>query len=239
MPTIVFCSPKGGAGKTTAALLLATQLVKIAPVTVVDADPNHPIKAWASTATIPPGLSIVADANEDTIADRIDDAAAVTPFVVVDLEGTASKIVVMAISRADFVIVPTQGSELDAEQASRAFQVIRQHEKAMRRANPDYVLPYSVLLTRTNPAIRARTLAHIQRSLIDAGIPVFKSELNEREAFRGIFSFRQTLELLPSDEVPNLEKAIVNASEFAAEVVNALRTVHQNHQNHVQPGVSA
>ncbi len=43
MPTIVFVSPKGGVGKTTAALLLASELARAAPVTVVDADPNHPI----------------------------------------------------------------------------------------------------------------------------------------------------------------------------------------------------
>ena len=46
MPTIVFVSPKGGVGKTTSALLLATQLANLYDVTVIDADPNRPIKAW-------------------------------------------------------------------------------------------------------------------------------------------------------------------------------------------------
>ncbi|RYF34242.1 MAG: ParA family protein, partial [Cytophagaceae bacterium] len=45
MPTIVFVSPKGGAGKTTAALILASELARGAAVTVIDADPNHPIKS--------------------------------------------------------------------------------------------------------------------------------------------------------------------------------------------------
>lgn len=43
MPTIVFVSPEGGLGKTTAALLLASELAQAARATVVDADPNHPI----------------------------------------------------------------------------------------------------------------------------------------------------------------------------------------------------
>jgi len=147
MPTIVFVSPKGGAGKTTSALVLASQLAKKTKVTVIDADPNHPIATWATGANKPANLTVISDTDEETIADRIDEAAAETPFVIVDLEGTASKIVVMAVSRADYVIVPTQGSELDAEQAGKALNVIRQHEKSMRRADPDYVLPYSVLLT--------------------------------------------------------------------------------------------
>lgn len=224
MPTIVFVSPKGGAGKTTSALILATQLAKKTKVTVIDADPNHPIATWATGGNKPDNMTVISDTNEETIADRIDDAAAESPFVIVDLEGTASKIVVMAVTRADFVIIPTQGSELDAEQAGKALNVIRQHEKSMRRANSEYKLPYKVLLTRTNAAIRARTLSHIQKSMLNAGIPVFDAEMNEREAFKAVFSFRQPLEMLDRAAVSNVEKAIANAEEFAVEVINTLRT---------------
>ncbi len=49
MPTIVFASPKGGAGKSTAAVLLATELaLKGAAVTIIDADPNKPVSEWAT-----------------------------------------------------------------------------------------------------------------------------------------------------------------------------------------------
>ncbi len=50
MPTIVFVSPKGGVGKTTAALLLSLELAAARAVTVIDADPNHPIAAWGKGA---------------------------------------------------------------------------------------------------------------------------------------------------------------------------------------------
>lgn len=223
MPTIVFVSPKGGAGKTTSALVLASQLARVAEVTVIDADPNHPIATWATGPNKPASMKVVADVDEETILDKIEAAAAQTPFVVVDLEGTASKIVVMAVSQADFVVVPTQGSQLDAEQAGRALRVIQQQEKMVRRTQPDYRLPYSVLLTRTNSAIRTRTLAHIAKGLIDAGIPVFETELNEREAFRAMFSFRQPLDHLDPSEVANLDKAIANAEAFTKEVLDTLR----------------
>ena len=223
MPTIVFVSPKGGAGKTTSALILALQIARGTKVTIIDADPNHPIKAWAISENKPINLAVVSDVDEDNIAEKIEEASEQTPFVIVDLEGTASKIVIMAVSRADFVIVPTQGSQLDAEQAGRAFRVIQQQEKSVRRVQPDYKLPYSVLLTRTNPAIRTRTLKHIEQGLIDAGIPVFRTELNEREAFRAMFSFRQPLENLNGADVANLDKAINNAERFASEVIETLR----------------
>ena len=53
--------------------------------------------------------------------------------------------------------------------------------------------------------------------LIDTGIPVLETELNERDAFKAIFSFQQTLDRLSAAEVPNLDKAKTNVDEFARE----------------------
>lgn len=218
MPTIAFVSPKGGAGKTTSAFLLSTALAKLQPVTLIDADPNHPIRNWATGGNTPPGMTIVSDANEDTIIERIEDAAANTPFVVVDLEGTASMIVIKAISQADFVIIPAQGSQLDANEASRAIRVVLQSAKMTGKPRP-----YAVLLTRTSPLIRTRGLAHIQNGLIASGIPVLETELNERDAFKAVFSFQRTLDQLSSADVPNLDKARLNVWEFVHEVVERLK----------------
>jgi chromosome partitioning protein len=218
MPVIVFASPKGGAGKTTSALVLATQIARHSPVTVIDADPNRPIKNWAEGENTPAGFHVIADADEENILDYIEEATSKTPYVVVDLEGTASKIVLLAVSQADLVIIPMQPSQLDADQASRALRVVRQQEKMSRR-----VVPYGVLFTRTNNAVRSRTLRHITQTLTDSGIRVFRSELNEREAFRAMFAFSEPLEKLDPAEVSNVPKAIENAEWFAEEVAEMLR----------------
>ena len=208
MPTIVFASPKGGAGKTTAALVLATQISRGAPVTIIDADPNLPIKTWAGAGNAPSNLSVISDVTEDNIIQHIEDAAQKTPFV----------IVLMAVSQADLVIIPTQGSQLDAEQAGKALSVMRKQEQMTKRA-----VPYAVLMTRTNPAIRTRTTGHIQKSLADAGIPVFETQLHEREAYRAIFSFKQPLDGLDPKDVANIPKAIANAEQFAQEVIAKIK----------------
>jgi chromosome partitioning protein len=218
MPTIAFVSPKGGAGKTTSAFLLATSLARFQDVTVIDADPNRPIQTWANGGNAPARLSVVSEVDEDTIIERIEDAASKTPFVIVDLEGTASKIVVYAISQADLVIIPTQGSQLDANEAGRAIRVVMQSQKMTKNETP-----YAVLLTRTSPSIRTRTQSHIQNGLIAAGIPVFNTELNERDAFRAVFSFQQTLDGLDPADVANLDKAKNNVWEFVEEVVERLK----------------
>ncbi|AME28760.1 ParA family protein [Burkholderia sp. PAMC 26561] len=222
MPTIVFVSPKGGAGKTTSALILAEQIARSAPVTIIDADLNHPIQSWAAGPNTPKNLTVVSNADEENIIDVIEESATRTPFVIVDLEGTAAKIVLLAVSQADLVIVPTQGSQLDAAQASRALRVIKQQEKMSRRA-----VPYGVLITRTNPTIRTRTSVHLMNTFREAGIVMLNTELHEREAFKALFAFNQPLSHLDPKDVSNIDKAIANAEAYAAEVIGMLRTSHE------------
>lgn len=115
MPTIVFLPPKGGAGKSTSAVLLASELAnRGGAVTIIDADPNKPVSHWAKRSELPKKLAVVGDVSEDTIIDQIEDAARKSASVIVDLERTASVMASYATSRADLVLIPTQGSHLDA-----------------------------------------------------------------------------------------------------------------------------
>jgi chromosome partitioning protein len=219
MPTIVFASPKGGAGKSTSAVVLATELAQRGTaVTVIDADPNHPVSQWARRPGCPETLTVIGDISETTIIDTIEDASAKTAFVIVDLEGTASMTVAYAISRADLVVIPVQGSQLDAAEAAKAIRLIRQQEKAFARR-----IPYAVLFTRTSTAIRPRTFQHIRNEFSDHGVPAFQTQMHERDAFRAIFSFGGTLESLDPAQVSNVEAAVGNARAFAGEVITKLR----------------
>lgn len=221
MPNIVFASPKGGAGKSTSAVLLATELAqKGAAVTILDADPNKPVSQWAKRAGCPENLTVISDLFETTIFDEIDKAARQAAFVVVDLEGTASMMVGYAISRADLVIIPTQGSQLDAAEAVKAIKLIKEQERAFNKK-----IPYAILFTRTSSAIRPRLLQHIQDEFRKHGVLAFKTQIHEREAYRALFSFGGTLELLNPKQVSNLGAAVDNARAFAAEVIALLRAV--------------
>lgn len=223
MPTVTFISPKGGVGKTTSSLLFATQLAKRGVgVSVIDADPNYPIQKWSTGGHCPDNVHVVSDVTENNIASKIRAAAAIDPIVIVDLEGTAAKIVVHALQEADFVVIPMQGSLLDAEQASRAITLVKDQEQAVRRHVPDYVLPFSILMTRTPPAYQTRNMASLRKSLNDNDIPVFDTVLTEREAFKSMFFFQKPLDTLSTSEAPGIDKAIANADAFAAELISKL-----------------
>lgn len=219
MPTIVFASSKGGAGKSTSAVLLAAELATTgSSVTIIDADPNKPVSDWATQAGKPDNLSVIADVSERTIIDEIEKAATKSAFVIVDLEGTASMMVGFAMSRADLVVIPVQGSQLDAKEAVKSVQLVRAQERAFRCK-----IPFAVLFTRTNASVRSRTLKDIQSQVIEAGFPVFNVEVFERDAFRAIFSFGGTLYTLDRKQVSNIDAAIVNARSFAVEVLQRLK----------------
>ena len=219
MPTIVFASPKGGAGKSTSAVVLATELaLRGAEVVIIDADPNRPVSNWAQRPGRPETLTVLSEVTEASIIDEIEAAATRVPFVIVDLEGTASMTVAYAISRADLVIVPTQGSQLDAAEAAKAIRLVRQQERAFGRR-----IPYAVLLTRTSAAIRPRTLQHIREEMARNEVPVLNTQMHEREAFRAIFSFGGALRGLNSRQVGGLEAAVGNAQALAAEVIGLLK----------------
>src|SRR3954453_5149895 len=204
MPTIVFASPKGGVGKSTSAVVLASELARTGvDVVVVDADPNRPVSKWGNLDGKPANLAVVSDVTEGTIIDEIETCSTKVPFVVVDLEGTASMTVAYAISRADLVIIPVQGSQLDAAEAAKAIKLIRQQERAFARR-----IPYAVLFTRTSAVIRPRLRGHIRHELRAADVPIFAVQMHEREAFRAIFSFGGTIDTLqPSQSLTRIASA--------------------------------
>jgi chromosome partitioning protein len=123
-----------------------------------------------------------------------------------------------AISRADLTIIPTQGSQLDAAEAVKAIKLVRRQERAFNRT-----ISLAVLFTRTSAAIRPRSLQSIEAELFANKVPMFATQIHERDAYRAIFSFGGTLSKLDSSQVSNIKAAASNARAFAAEVVALLK----------------
>jgi chromosome partitioning protein len=218
MPIISFANPKGGAGKTTSALLLAGELAqKGAQVVIVDADPERWISQWGRLPGKPDLIAIVGEVTEDSIVDQIEKAAEAAEFVIVDLEGTASLMVANAIGMSDFVVIPAQGASMDAKGAAKTIKLIRNQERLARRP-----IPHSVLLTRTGAAVATRSLKNVRDQLDRAGIDVFETAIVERAAYRDMFDYGGLLADLGA-QTSNLDKARDNARAFAGEALAKLR----------------
>ena len=155
--------------------------------------------------------------TESTIVHVIGAEREQQQFVFVDLEGTASRLVSRAISRADLVVVPLQASAVDARQASRAVSLVQEEEDVLgRRIN------FRVLLTRTSPLIATKLEREIVSVLKGAELPQFATHLNERQAFKAVFARRLSLTELDQAQVSGVPEAIANADKLANELADVL-----------------
>jgi len=222
MPVIVMASPKGGVGKSTCAVLLATEFARMgAQVTVLDCDPNKSLTRWANHG-MPDGVILHSDVGRAEVVPTIKTADGDGRIVVVDLEGVASQLVSRAISQADLVIVPMQATALDAEIGSEALALVREEEEALGRD-----IPHAVVLTKTSAAVRSRVQRDLEKQLEDAGIDVIRPPLVARAAFSELFAYGGDLTAMMNN--PDIvtggkvDKALANATSFAEAVYERLK----------------
>lgn len=215
MPVIVIASPKGGAGKSTTAVLLGTELAYAgANVTFLDCDPNGSLTLWAERASLPERVTVLSSIGEADIIKTIRNHDQDGSVVVVDLEGVASRLVSRAISQADLVITPMRATTLDATIGVRALSLIAEEEEALNRT-----IRHAVVFTMTR-AIRSKQHTGIDQSLKSQGVDVIEPSLMERVAFSGFFEFGGDLRSMPKQG--NMDGALENASAFAKAVYQRL-----------------
>lgn len=215
MPTIVIASPKGGAGKSTVAVILGTEFAQAgAEVTMMDCDPNGSLTLWSERAPLPSRMQILSGVKEGEIIRTIKANDQDGKIVIVDLEGVASRLVSRAISQADLVIVPMRATTLDATIGVRALELIAEEAEALDRP-----IRHAVVFTMTR-AIQSKQHKGIVSSLKDQGVDVITPDLMERSAFSALFEFGGDLHSMPSQG--NAATARENARRFAQAVFERL-----------------
>lgn len=248
MALILFANTKGGSGKTTAAMVLAGELVSHgAKVVLLEGDPNRPLMSWAQARGAPVietsrtrvksaaeaaemiandagagqggKLVVVHDDDQEGIFEWIEGASSWAHFVIADPEGSPNEWLTDVASQAELVIIPFAPSALDAKQVSRTVQVLNRVSK--RSGRP---VNYRILLTRASAgAVMSRDEREIRGSLEKNGLPLMQTTLCERPAYRGLFKLDATIDELPAGTIGGLELARKNAAAYVSEIVAILK----------------
>ncbi|KQS97852.1 MULTISPECIES: ParA family protein [unclassified Rhizobium] len=214
MPVITFANTKGGAGKTTAALILATELARHgARVTILDADPQHWISHWHDISGKIPNVDVISYVTMASIQGHINENKAKTDYFIIDLAGARNTLMATAIGLSDHVMIPIQGCAMDAKGGAQVLELLGYLKE---KAGVD--IPHSVVLTRVNSLVTTRALQVVKQLLAQRAVHVLETPIIERSAFRDIFDCGGTLQTMDPHRVSNLDKACENARAFGDEV---------------------
>ena len=221
MTVIAFAASKGGVGKSTLCLLLASELAGQGMRTLVlDADPQHSSRQWAertkAAGRLPGKMRVERIDTEKDLAKRLqshDDA----DIVFVDVQGALNQFLTIAIVASDVAIVPARMSVIDMVEAVKIFD----YGKALRRA-PLRLLINGVKGIDQNTRGFQDALAIVRENQL----PVFNTVIRARNVYEQFSNDAGSLEALASDPAKRdqVDKARKNIVDLLNEVEKLLET---------------
>lgn len=178
MSLITVASSKGGVGKTTVALHLATMFARQGRTLLIDGDPQASAAKWAGwrrdTAFEPSPVTTRLNGKE--ILSEGQHLSTGYAHTVIDVGGRDSAGLRYALLLAKLAIIPIGASNLDAAAMTDLLEVV----EVAKTYNPE--LELRVLLTRVDP--RTKDAADMLGFLEELKLTVLKAQICERVAFR-------------------------------------------------------
>lgn len=217
MKVISFANAKGGSGKTTSAALLTSGLcARGYRVALMDCDPLYPLYDWSAGALPRKAVAVrVQDANQ--LANQIKALKPQTDYLVVDLSGATSVMNALAFALSDLVLVPMQGSMMDARGALHTIELITMVAENRRTA-----INASLVLTRVSPMVITNAVRCATQIAGERSVPFLPIPILERSAYRDMFSHGLNLADSARHGVSNLAKARLDIERLTDAVTGCL-----------------
>lgn len=182
MKLITFTSFKGGAGKTTSLMTIASALLERGlKVACFEADDNQPLAAWkgfgeeAGTWDANCSLFPAADLDQfEASFEAVDEAG--FDIALIDTRGGGSDLNQMLLVNADLVVIPTGLSIMEIADTTQTLSYVLQYLKQQ-----DLTTPFKVLANRT-PTTRMSATENESMDIIDA-CPHFVATIPNRRMF--------------------------------------------------------
>jgi chromosome partitioning protein len=171
MKVIIIAGQKGGAGKTTIAVHLATEALRRGlRVGIVDADPQLSATAWAN-ARLDTSLPVVAAAGPEL--NKALDLARDDKFdlIIIDSPPHATAATQKPYRLADLIVLPVRPSVFDLAALPASLDMV---ESANTKAA--FVI--------SSAPIRASEIIDTRRELEKTGFPVFDTVIHDRTPYR-------------------------------------------------------
>lgn len=213
-----FASTKGGVGKTSLVMALATDLRQRGrTVLLLDCDPNRHLTEWVRRRA-DDGVTAIDEITEANVRQMVQEHAPHYDHTLIDLAGFGNLTMLYAFSVSDVVLIPTQQSYMDIKETVRTFKVVSDSVGVLR-----HTPACSVVIVRTQAAIQSRVDRHARDLLGEQGVPAFRTELIERSLIK-----EMTYTGRGPGEVDPGSNADLNVRSLADEFVGFLRQAPSN-----------
>ncbi|MHC2296144.1 ParA family protein [Rhizobium mongolense] len=221
-------SGKGGAGKTTAVILVAGEYaLRGKRVLLIDADGRQNLQEWwkrcAAKDNLPDGIEMVTAARQNSIQQILDAESDKYDVVIMDSPGTDSVVRDTIIRRSDLILTPIQPNQDEIKAAGEAAEAAAEVSDQIGRA-----IPQANFVTRlTIPARNLeayRLIRPFVQNLRENGYDSYllETELLERNCYREVRNGYGTLQMLELTEP--VKKARAEVHKLLGDIESLLAT---------------
>ena len=213
-----FLNQKGGVGKTTLSLHVASALARSkGRVLLIDADPQQSAMKWSTIRTGEVAFSVIGMAKA-TLHKEIASLGGDYDHVVIDGPPRVTELARSIILASDVVVIPVQPSPFDVWAAAETVELIK--EAAIYKENLQSVIAINRKIVNT--AIGR----DVRDALASLEVPILKADISQRVGFaKAVASGQTVLETDPDGtaarEVISLVNELVNLHEQKSELRRA------------------
>ena len=200
-------SPKGGSGKTTAAVHLARAIQQTGDeVVILDTDPQGSAWAWSTKRDEGPLVPVV-QADTDDVSGALDSVEGSPDVVVIDGAAKVERRTGRIVRLSDVAVIPVQPTPLDSWGAEQVVAAVKESD-----------VPAAFLITQQKP--RTNLASEVADGLAEAyGLPVLDSRLSHLVAYaESMFGGQTAL------DVPGTSKARQEVLDLLDELEQFIRT---------------
>ena len=222
--TLAVLNPKGGVGKTTLTLLMASEFQRLGYKTaVLDTDARANVLRWVqllNSSGKTPAFEVMSARGRDA-GTKIDAMTSAVQALIIDGAGQEDDLNELTVAKADLTLVPFQVSQQDIIGVLTMAEFMRRLGERLNRTCPLLAVMNRVTLMTTNGAAYGQVRDLMGRQ----GVTVAATELKDRQAFNRITGTESSLHAFER-ETPGLIEAQRNAQALFGDIVahlNALK----------------
>ena len=176
MPVVAIVNQKGGTGKTTLSINLASAFAENHPTLLMDADPQGSALDWADSRATPQMNLDACGVEPSRLLRDVRSLATRYRWIIIDGPPGIGRVSADAVRAADIVLIPSKPSPFDVWAASDIVEAVKARQETTGGIPQGYFV-----ITMARP--RTLLVGQVNRALAEYGLPILETRTTERVVY--------------------------------------------------------